>query len=134
MNSDVAADVDWVEWLRRWDAQQEGYVPEREARFSAMLDVLDELLPESFVALDLGLVDPDRSASGSSLGFLPRQATAVEIDPVMLAIGRGALGTVNGRLRWVAGRSGVTRLASGLGRRDPGRCGAQQHRAALVVA
>ena len=54
MSSDGAAEVDWVEWLRRWDAQQAGYVPEREARFSAMLDVLDELLPESFVVLDLG--------------------------------------------------------------------------------
>lgn len=53
MSSDVAAEIDWVEWLRRWDAQQQGYVPEREVRFSAMFDVLDELLPESFMALDL---------------------------------------------------------------------------------
>ena len=45
--------------------------------------------------------DPDRSVSGCSLGFLRRGPTAVEIDPVMLAIGRGALGTINGRLRWV---------------------------------
>jgi hypothetical protein len=53
MSSYVASEIDWVDWLRRWDAQQEGYVPERESRFSVMLDVLDELLPESFVALDL---------------------------------------------------------------------------------
>ena len=45
--------IDWSDWLRRWDAQQEGYVPEREARFTAMFDVLAELLPTSFVALDL---------------------------------------------------------------------------------
>ena len=45
--------IDWLDWLRRWDAQQEGYVPEREARFAAMLDALAELLPASFVALDL---------------------------------------------------------------------------------
>ena len=45
--------VDWWDWLRRWDAQQEGYVPEREARFTAMFDALAELLPASFVALDL---------------------------------------------------------------------------------
>src|SRR5262245_1191090 len=37
------SNVDWVGWLRRWDLQQEGYVPEREARFVAMFDVLAEL-------------------------------------------------------------------------------------------
>lgn len=54
MNSDAHGEVDWLGWLQRWDAQQEGYVPEREARFAAMFDVLAVLLPESFVALDLG--------------------------------------------------------------------------------
>jgi hypothetical protein len=38
---------------QRWDAQQIGYLPEREARFEAMLDVLEFTLPESFIALDL---------------------------------------------------------------------------------
>lgn len=33
--------------------------------------------------------------------FPDAQAIAVDIDPVMLAIGRGALGTVDGRLRWI---------------------------------
>jgi SAM-dependent methyltransferase len=100
MSSDVASEIDWVEWLRRWDAQQEGYVPEREARFSAMLDVLDGLLPRSFVALDLAC--GPGSISQRLLARSPAaQAIAVDIDPVMVAIGRGALGTVDGRLRWV---------------------------------
>jgi hypothetical protein len=39
MSAEVHQDhVDWPDWLRRWDAQQEGYVPEREARFTAMFD------------------------------------------------------------------------------------------------
>jgi hypothetical protein len=50
MNPEMQPEIDW---LRRWDAQQEGYVPEREARFTAMFDALAELLPASFVALDL---------------------------------------------------------------------------------
>jgi SAM-dependent methyltransferase len=29
------------------------------------------------------------------------RAVAVDIDPVLLALGRGALGTLDGRLRWV---------------------------------
>ena len=92
--------IDWLDWLRRWDAQQEGYVPEREARFAAMLDALAELLPASFVALDLAC--GPGSISQRLLARFPRaQAIAVDIDPVMLAIGRGALGTVGGRLRWI---------------------------------
>ena len=92
--------IDWPGWLRRWDAQQEGYVPEREARFTAMLDAVAELLPPSFVALDLAC--GPGSISQRLLARFPRaRAIAVDMDPVMLAIGRGALGTMDGRLRWI---------------------------------
>jgi len=53
MNLGVQQQIDWEDWLQRWDAQQEGYVPEREAGFTAMFDALAELHPASFVALDL---------------------------------------------------------------------------------
>ena len=101
MSSDVQQDqIDWPDWLRRWDAQQEGYVPEREARFTAMFDALAALLPASFVALDLAC--GPGSISQRLLGRFPQaRAIAADIDPVMLALGRGALGTVDGRLRWV---------------------------------
>jgi SAM-dependent methyltransferase len=92
--------IDWQDWLRRWDIQQEGYVPEREARFETMFDTLAALLPASFVAIDL--------ASGpASLGrrllarFPEARVIAVDMDPVMLAVGQGALGALGGRLRWV---------------------------------
>jgi hypothetical protein len=32
--------VDWLELQRRWDAQQETYLPDREQRFSVMLDAV----------------------------------------------------------------------------------------------
>ncbi len=51
MNTEVQPEIDWLDWLRRWVVQQEGYVPEREARFAAMFDALAQLLPASFVAL-----------------------------------------------------------------------------------
>lgn len=99
-SSPAAQETDWPGWLHRWDVQQEGYVPEREDRFSAMFDVLAAVLPGSFVAVDL--------ASGpGSLGqrllarFPGARAVAVDIDPVLVAIGKGALGTLDGRLRWV---------------------------------
>src|SRR5581483_4029541 len=100
MSFETQADVDWLDWLRRWDAQQEGYVPEREARFAAMLDVLDELLPASFVALDLAC-GPGSISQRLLARFPEAHAIAIDMDPVMLAIGEGALGSVGGRLRWI---------------------------------
>jgi trans-aconitate methyltransferase len=92
--------VDWKRWLERWDAQQAGYVPQREERFRAMLDVLDAVLPDEFVALDLAC--GPGAISQRLLARFPRaRCVAVDMDPVMLAIGRGALGDRDGRLRWV---------------------------------
>ena len=93
-------EVDWSDWLRRWDAQQEGYVPEREARFTAMFDALADLLPASFVVLDLAC-GPGSISQRLLHRFPAARAIAVDIDPVLVAIGRGALGFVDGRLRWV---------------------------------
>lgn len=96
----TAAGIDWPSWLRHWDGQQAGYVPDREARFTAMLDVLDQLLPASFVAIDLAC-GPGSISQRLLARFPAAQAVAVDMDPVMLALGQGVLGTVDGRLRWV---------------------------------
>lgn len=99
MRDELHRDVDWLDWLQRWDRQQEGYVPEREARFTAMLDVLGELLSGKFVALDLA--SGPGSISQRLLARFPEARTiAVDMDPVMLAIGQGSIGTVDGRLTW----------------------------------
>jgi SAM-dependent methyltransferase len=100
MSADVGQQIDWSRWLARWDAQQEGYVPEREARFTAMFDALAALLPGSFVAVDLGC-GPGAISRRLLARFPDARAVAVDIDPVMVALGQGALGTVGGRLRWV---------------------------------
>lgn len=99
MDTDVWQQIDWPDWLQRWDAQQQGYVPEREARFTAMLDVLAVLLPDSFLALDLAC-GPGSISQRLLARFPAARAVAVDMDPVMLALGRGARGTVDGRLRW----------------------------------
>ncbi|WP_426513990.1 methyltransferase domain-containing protein [Dactylosporangium sp. McL0621] len=92
--------IDWDDWLHRWDAQQEGYVPEREARFTAMFDVLAALLPDGFTAVDLAC-GPGSIAQRLLARFPAARVVAVDMDPVMLALGRGALGDAGGRLRWV---------------------------------
>jgi len=92
--------VDWHAWLRRWDAQQTGYIPDREDRFTAMLDVLDVLLPARFVALDLAC-GPGAISQRLLARFPEARCVAVDLDPVLLALGEEALGTYEGRLRWV---------------------------------
>lgn len=92
--------LDWQDWLERWDRQQSGHVPDREQRFQAMLDVLEVLLPAEFTAVDLA--SGPGSLSKRLLTRFPRaHCVAVDIDPVLLALGRGAFGNMQGRLRWV---------------------------------
>jgi trans-aconitate methyltransferase len=93
-------DVDWAGWLRRWDAQQEGYHPDREARFTAMLDALEQLVPAEFTAVDLAC-GPGSLSERLLARFPGARVVAVDMDPAMIALGEGALGTVGGRLRWV---------------------------------
>lgn len=100
MASSETGEVDWKHWLERWDAQQSGYVPKREERFTFMLDAIEALLPEEFVALDLAC--GPGAISQRLLERFPRaRCTAIDFDPVMLALGEGALGTYGGRLRWL---------------------------------
>ena len=100
MTTTVPQQVDWQHWLRRWDDQQAGYVPEREERFRAMLDVLETMLPEEFVALDLAC-GPGSISQRLLQRFPGARCVAADMDPVMLALGQGALGARDGRLRWV---------------------------------
>ncbi len=100
MTTSETDQIDWKRWLLRWDAQQAGYVPEREERFRVMLDVLAALLPDDFVALDLAC-GPGAISQRLLDRFSGARCVAIDIDPVMLALGQGALGTHDGRLRWV---------------------------------
>lgn len=106
--------VDWHGWLSRWDRQQSGYLPDREQRFTVMLDVLEALLPPAFVALDLAC-GPGSISQRLLARFSRAHAIAVDLDPVLLSLGQGALGTVDGRLRWVEADLRMADWASALG-------------------
>ncbi len=100
MTEAEASAIDWHQWLRRWDRQQAGYLPFREERFDAMFDALEALLPPGFIALDLG--SGPGSLSQRLLHRFPQaRSIAVDQDPVLLAMGTGALGDLDGRLQWV---------------------------------
>ncbi len=79
-------------WIDRWDAQQEVYMPDREERFTALIDAVAEGAgrPDPLV-VDLGC--GPGSLSVRLLRQLP-QATVVaaDADPLLLALGRAAYG------------------------------------------
>ncbi len=77
-------------WIDRWDVQQQGYMPDREDRFTAMIDALEEFAgrPDPLV-LDLGC--GPGSLAVRLLGRLPKATViAVDADPVLLTLGRAA--------------------------------------------
>ncbi|MGL5909047.1 MAG: class I SAM-dependent methyltransferase [Phycicoccus sp.] len=74
-----------VEWLERWDAQQETTVPDREERFEVIVDLVEAVAGPRGRVLDL-------ACGPASLGVrvlrrLPHaQVVGVDGDPVLLAL------------------------------------------------
>jgi SAM-dependent methyltransferase len=84
------------DWIERWDAQQQIYLPDREDRFTAIIDAVEEASgrPDPLV-LDLG------SGPGSLAVRLLRRlpeatVVAIDADPLTLALGRAAFADVPG--------------------------------------
>jgi SAM-dependent methyltransferase len=92
--------VDWRHWLDRWDRMQEGYLEDREARFAIMLDALDMLLPPNFVALDVAC-GPGAISQRILARFPEARCIGIDLDPILLAMGEGALGDMGGRMQWI---------------------------------
>jgi SAM-dependent methyltransferase len=87
------------EWQRSWDRQQEGYMPDREARLAALVDIVEAIGGEAPLVLDLAC--GTGSISGRVLDRLPGARTvAVDIDPALLAIAEATLGA-DTRVRFV---------------------------------
>src|SRR5450755_5013832 len=77
-------------WIERWDGQQQGYLPDREERFTILIDAVEAGAgrPDPLV-LDLGC--GPGSLAVRLLARLPAAAVvAVDTDPVTLALGRAA--------------------------------------------
>ncbi len=77
-------------WIDRWDRQQEDYLPDREDRFTALIDAVEAGAGRSDpVVLDLGC--GPGSLSVRLLDRIPAATViAVDTDPVLLALGRAA--------------------------------------------
>lgn len=78
------------EWIERWDRQQELYMPDREERFTALIDAVQSGTgrPDPLI-LDLGC--GPGSLGTRLLDRLPAATVVgVDADPVTLALGRAA--------------------------------------------
>ncbi len=92
--------ADWQRWLARWEAQQGSYMRDREERFAVIIDTVQAVCGDEPCVVDLG--SGPGSLSRRILERLPgARVTAIDMDPVLLAIGRNALGDHGGRLRWL---------------------------------
>jgi SAM-dependent methyltransferase len=78
-----------LEWIARWDRQQEGYLPDREERFTALIDAVEALGRPDPLVIDLGC--GPGSLSARLLERLPQaRVIAVDADPLLLGLGRAA--------------------------------------------
>jgi ubiquinone/menaquinone biosynthesis C-methylase UbiE len=91
---------DWSAWAARWEAQQNFMVLHRQERFRIMLDVAAEIVGEPQRVLDLACGTGSISRRGLTR-FPSAQFVAQDLDPLLMAIGRGTLGDGGGRLTWL---------------------------------
>ncbi|MDH2430267.1 class I SAM-dependent methyltransferase [Sphaerisporangium sp. TRM90804] len=77
-------------WIERWDRQQEGYLPDREERFTALIDAVEAGAgrPDPLV-LDLGC-GPGSLAARLVDRVPGARVVAIDADPLLLALGRAS--------------------------------------------
>ncbi len=101
-------------WIERWDHQQQGYLPDREERFTALIDALEDAVgrPDPLV-IDLGC--GPGSLAVRVLARLPKATVvAIDADPLTMTLGRVAFKDLAG-LRFVDADLRVTGWSAGLG-------------------
>jgi trans-aconitate methyltransferase len=88
-STDVVEPAVAAEWLRRWDAQQEHYIADRELRFTVIGDVLSDTLGQhsSPTVLDLGC-GPGSLASRLVERLPAAHFVGIDTDPLLLAFAR----------------------------------------------
>ncbi|HEX6421576.1 MAG TPA: class I SAM-dependent methyltransferase [Acidimicrobiales bacterium] len=88
MTAAAVTERSWAEaWQRSWDRQQEGYMPDREARLAALVDIVEAVGGPAPLVLDLAC--GTGSITRRVLDRLPQaRSVALDVDPALLAIAR----------------------------------------------
>ncbi len=77
--------MDWTAWQQRWDAQQQAYLPDREERFTAVLDAVEAACGRAPRVLDLA--GGTGSITRRVLARFPAAtSTVLDVDAALLAI------------------------------------------------
>lgn len=86
-------------WLRRWDAQQERYVADREERFTVLCDVVQAALEgvDQPVVVDLGC-GPGSLAARLTARLPNATVIGIDSDPLLLGLARAHYGS---SITWV---------------------------------
>jgi SAM-dependent methyltransferase len=80
-------------WQESWDRQQEAFMPDREHRFAAMLDVVEAVVADRSEMAVLDLAGGTGSISLRVLARFPEaKVTLLDLDPALLAIAQASLG------------------------------------------
>ena len=108
-----------AQWISRWDAQQGSFMPDREERFTVLIDAVEAAAGRGDpLVLDLGC--GPGSLAVRLLDRMPAaHVVAMDTDPLLLALGRAAHGDRPGlhfadqdlRIPGWAGRLGLSRAA-----------------------
>ena len=108
-----------AQWISRWEAQQEWFLPDREERFAVLIDAVEAGAGrDDPLVLDLGC--GPGSLAVRLLGRMPAaRVVAIDTDPLLLALGRTAYGDRPGlrfadqdlRIPGWAGRAGLSGVA-----------------------
>ena len=87
-------------WIDRWDAQQQSFLPDREERFTALIDAVQECAgrPDPLI-LDLGC-GPGSLATRLLRRIPAASVVAIDADPLLLALGAAAWNGQQGSLRF----------------------------------
>src|SRR5262245_61208051 len=81
----------YTAWQESWDRQQEGYLPDREERFAAMLNGVDPVADRDAPRV-LDLAGGTGSISLRTLARFPAaEVTSLDLDPVLQTVARGSL-------------------------------------------
>lgn len=90
----MTATIDPVSWQDSWDRQQGSYMPDREERYRALLDVVEAVCAgQNRAPRILDLAGGTGSISLRALDRFPdAEITLLDIDPALLAIARASLG------------------------------------------